>query len=292
MDLEAKIATAREELAKRYPAGVERFSAPASFKGGPHGEGVELFAAEDGSEFSFEGYAAVFDQLSDDLGGFRVVIKRGAFKRVLTDDVRLLVNHDSNLLLARTTSGTLKIKEDPKGLRVLADVAPTQLGKDLKVLMERGDLDQMSFQFQVEEDEWEEADDGTLLRTIISFAGLFDVAPVTFPAFPQTEARISVSRDDLIAEAWSIHRGETEATDARKAAIDRDLQSFNTTSPWAAELAFRAAAEEPELLAAVPDLRVTVEKEPQEPEAEESFATPEVRRALLRNRELELARPT
>lgn len=287
MDLQAKIASAREELGRRYPAGVERFSASASF-----GK-AETFSTA-GSEFSFEGYAAVFDQLSDDLGGFRVTIKRGAFRKVLTDDVRLLVNHDPNLLLGRTKSGTVQISEDPKGLRVKADVAPTQLGRDLKVLMERGDLDQMSFAFTVDEDEWEEADDGTLLRTISSFGDLFDVAPVTYPAFPQTEARIQVSKDDLLAEAWSIYRDESEATPERKAEIDAALQSFNTTSPWAAELAFRAAAEEPELLAAVPDLRVTVEKANPEPEPAppvDSFASPAKRRALLRTRELELARP-
>lgn len=286
MSFEAKVNAAREQLSRLYPAGVERFSAPASFG---KAEPSEEFAHSGDGEFGFEGYAAVFDQLSDDLGGFRVSIKRGAFKRNLQDDVRLLVNHDPNLLLGRTKSGTVQLSEDPKGLRVKADIAPTQLGKDLKILMERGDLDQMSFAFRVEEDEWEEADDGTLLRHISRFSELYDVAPVTYPAFPQTEAHIELSKDDLLSEAWSIHRGERAATDERKAELDAALGRFNTTSPWTAELAFRAAAEEPELLAAVPDLRVTVEKDkPEESDEPQAFTSAARRRALLRSRALEI----
>lgn len=130
------------------------------------------------------GHAAVFNRLSENLGGFREQIEAGAFSDVLNDDVRALFNHDHNLILGRTRSGTLRLSEDSEGLAYELDPPDTQLGRDLVVSLKRGDVNQSSFAFSVDEDNWEEDDDGVVIRTIIKVKRLYDVSPVTFPAYP------------------------------------------------------------------------------------------------------------
>lgn len=132
------------------------------------------------------GYGAVFDSLSENLGGFRERIQPGAFDDVLDNDVRALINHDPNLLLARTKSGTLKLDVDATGLRYGFDLPDTSYAKDLAVSLKRGDISQSSFAFSVEDDKWEEDDDGRIIRTILKVGHLYDVSPVTYPAYPDT----------------------------------------------------------------------------------------------------------
>lgn len=124
-------------------------------------------------------------------GGFWEQIAPGAFDRALNEDqdVRFLVDHDPSRVLARTASGTLSLSSDKKGLLVDADLADTSIGRDLRVLLERGDVSQMSFGFVVNKDEWAMQKDGTELRTIHD-VDLFDVSAVTFPAYPQTDAAV------------------------------------------------------------------------------------------------------
>jgi HK97 family phage prohead protease len=133
-----------------------------------------------------EGYAALFDELSEDLGGFREKIQAGAFKKSLKKtDVRALWNHDSNFVLGRKSAGTLVLKEDERGLKVKIDPPEAQWAKDLMTSIERGDVTQMSFGFRVIKDSWEEKGKQNI-RTLDE-VNLFDVSPVTFPAYPQTE---------------------------------------------------------------------------------------------------------
>jgi len=139
------------------------------------------------------GYAAVFNQWSEDLGGFREMILPGAFTETLTHDVRALINHDANMVLGRTRSGTLELSEDEIGLRIKIALPNTQYAKDLIEAMKRGDVDQMSFGFSVGQDNWYE-EDGQMKREIIKVDRLYDVSVVTFPAYPQT---IAQARDVL-----------------------------------------------------------------------------------------------
>lgn len=148
---------------------------------------TEIRIHEDDSGKSVEGHAAVYEKLSEDLGGFREKIDRGAFDGVLTDDVRALFNHDANMVLGRTKSGTLSLETDQDGLVYRFSAPDTTAGKDLLVMLERGDVDQSSFGFRVSEDKWEERDDGQVIRTIKKVERLFDVSPVTFPAYPDTD---------------------------------------------------------------------------------------------------------
>lgn len=144
----------------------------------------------DGEERKIEGYAALFDSLSLNLGGFREIIAKGAFDDVLDNDVRALFNHDKNQIIGRTKSGTLTLFVDERGLGYRCVPPETTIGNDLMVSVERGDITQSSFGFQIEEDEWDEDDEGRWIRTITKVKRLFDVSPVTFPAYEETEVTV------------------------------------------------------------------------------------------------------
>ena len=156
-------------------------------------ERCEIRKAPDGGPVTFRGYAAVFNSLSVDLGGFRERIAPGAFASTLTNgaDVRLLINHDANLILGRSISGTLKLGEDEVGLWAEAELPDTSYARDLVVSMERGDITQMSFGFKPRKDAWEAQDEetGLPIRELLE-ADLFDVSPVTYPAYPETSAEV------------------------------------------------------------------------------------------------------
>ncbi len=100
------------------------------------------------------GYAAVFNAESKDLGNFTESIKPGAFSRSLKnpDDILALYDHDQRSVLGRVGSGTLKLNEDERGLYFEISLPPTTVGKDLGILVERGDVHGASFAFNVPED--------------------------------------------------------------------------------------------------------------------------------------------
>jgi HK97 family phage prohead protease len=131
-----------------------------------------------------EGYGAMFNVRSVDMG-FTEVIEKGSFDTADMSDVRMLNDHLSHMILARTKSGTLTVGIDDTGLFYRGDVADTSFGRDLLVSVGRGDVDQSSFGFSVEKDDWEYAD-GLLLRHIVKVSSVVDVSPTAFPAYPQT----------------------------------------------------------------------------------------------------------
>jgi len=139
------------------------------------------------------GHAAVFGQLSEDLGGFREQIAPGAFADAIAgDDVRALFNHDPNFILGRNRAKTLRMKEDTRGLAIEIDAPDTQTIRDLVLApIERGDVTQMSFGFSVRPNgqDWAKDDEGRVIRTLKSLR-LFDVSPVVFPAYPQTDVAV------------------------------------------------------------------------------------------------------
>lgn len=154
-------------------------------------EGLQIEERE-GMSPMIRGHAAVFNELSEDLGGFREQIAPGAFSEALmTDDVRALFNHDSNFVLGRNRSGTLRMSEDGTGLATEIDPPDTQWARDLAVSMKRGDITQMSFAFGVPKggQSWNKNEAGESIRTV-SKVRLYDVSLVTFPAYPQTDAAI------------------------------------------------------------------------------------------------------
>jgi hypothetical protein len=158
----------------------------------------------DGETKKIYGYSAVFNELSEDLGGFREKISPGAFRKTIKkDDIRALFNHDPNYVLGRNINGTLKLKEDEKGLKVEIEPPDTQWARDLLVSISRGDINQMSFGFLVEIEEWDNSDKKCPIRTQIE-TRLFDVSPVTFPAYLQTQVGVRTAQDvfnDFISES-------------------------------------------------------------------------------------------
>ncbi len=112
--------------------------------------------AKDGAGRTIAGYAAVFNSTADIGDSFREIIAPGAFSGTLGGDVMALIGHDRNRVLGRTTAGTLRLREDDTGLAVEIDLPDTTDGRDLAVLIERGDVSGMSFGFVVTKQRWDE----------------------------------------------------------------------------------------------------------------------------------------
>lgn len=149
---------------------------------------VDLRAGLEGESRTLEGYAVVFGSLSEDLGGFREIVEPGAFGEALNErpDVRALFNHDPSMVLGRTVNGTLRLAEDATGLRVAVTLPDTSYAQDVHRLVERGDVNQMSFAFRTRKggETWA-TEEGQRLRRLRSLS-IFDVSVVTFPAYQAT----------------------------------------------------------------------------------------------------------
>ena len=175
---------------------------------------------EEGETMNVVGHASVYNTMSEDLGGFREIIAPGAFDDVLENDVRALINHDGNLILARTTSGTLKLSTDEKGLKYEFDMPQTSYGKDLAISMKRGDVTQSSFAFTVENDNWE-TKDGMDVSTITKVKRLFDVSRVTYPAYPDADDLVIAKR------SLSVYKEKQERLKEEKDLVKRSLLNLN-----------------------------------------------------------------
>lgn len=132
------------------------------------------------------GYAAVFNSPTDIAGIWTEVVAPGAFAAALRNgtDVRALYDHDSGRLLGRVSSGTLRLREDDKGLAVEIDLPDTQDGRDVATLIERGDLKGMSFGFYVTKQEWDETIEPP--KRTIREVELFEVTVCGDPAYTDT----------------------------------------------------------------------------------------------------------
>lgn len=144
------------------------------------------------------GYAAVFGPLSEDLGGFRERVDPAAFNKTLKSnkDVRAFLNHDTTLVLGCRSTGTLQLDTDTNGLRVEIALPDTSYARDLRALMERGDVRQMSFAFLTNPggDKWDgKTEDGLKIRTLTDVE-LVEVSVVSIPAYPDTSAAIRSMR--------------------------------------------------------------------------------------------------
>lgn len=148
--------------------------------------GIEVRDVE-GAAPKIIGHAAVFNRDSEDMG-FIERVAPGAFARAIAEkqDVRALWNHDRNYVLGRTASGTLALSEDSEGLRYEIDAPDVQWARDLHVSIQRGDVTQSSFAFSVVSEEWRKDDAGKWTRTLKD-VDLYDVSPVTYPAYPDTD---------------------------------------------------------------------------------------------------------
>ena len=174
---------------------------------------VEVRKAADGTR-KINATAVVFNQLSENLGGWREQIDPGAFDACDMADVRCLVNHDDNLVLGRTVSKTLSLSKDTSGLGFECDPPDTSYARDLAVCMDRGDIDQCSFSFSVAPGgaDWaEDPNTGGEIRTVKKISRLYDVSVVTFPAYTQTSAELR-SAADILSERQSAGQSAPPAS--------------------------------------------------------------------------------
>lgn len=143
------------------------------------------FETRDGvaDENYIEGYAAVFNKDSEDFGGWYERIAPGAFTDVLQDNAVALFNHDMNLVLGRNGIN-VTLKQDEFGLKYRVKLPSTTLGNDMRQLIKEGIIHQSSFAFTVAEQEWKHADGAPSVRTLKKIKRLYDVSPVTTPAYP------------------------------------------------------------------------------------------------------------
>jgi len=190
---------------------------------------MRLKEPEDAEGGGITGYAAVFDSWSEDLGFFKEQIAPGAFgKTIKNGDVRALINHDPNLVIGRTKNGTLRLWEDDKGLGYEVDLPETSYARDLRESIRRKDITQNSFGFQVVRDEW--SDDGK--RRTLREVQLFDISPVTFPAYKQTNVKlrlreIGIDYDALGVAMIRVTRGHV---------LDSDVELIRSTIKTLGEL--------------------------------------------------------
>ncbi|RVL37994.1 HK97 family phage prohead protease [Sinorhizobium meliloti] len=178
--------------------------------------GVETRAEDE--KRTLVGYAAVFNSDADIGGWWTERIAPGAFAETISGDVRALVDHDMGRVIGRTKSGTLRLSEDSKGLRVEIDIPNTTDGNDLWELVERGDISGMSFGFSVTKQSWDETIDPPT-RTIEA-VDLFEVSAVAWPAYDDTE----IGKRSL--QEWrDAHQPEpdTEITDPAAAPVTKAM---------------------------------------------------------------------
>jgi HK97 family phage prohead protease len=179
---------------------------------------MELRVAGDDKTPVLEGHIAVFNQLSDDLGGFREKIVPGAFAETLkTQDVRALWNHENDLVLGRMSAGTLELQEDDTGLAFKNTPPDTTWFRDRLVSLKRKDVTGASFGFYTDADEWTTEADGTRIR-VLKKVTLVEVSPgVTFPAYPQADTEVAMRS----MAAWQS--GEAARAGQPAAAVVEDL---------------------------------------------------------------------
>jgi HK97 family phage prohead protease len=176
------------------------------------------------------GHAALFNTPSIFMG-FREVIRPGAFADSLKGDIRALWQHDTTRVLGRTKANTLRLWEDDQGLAFELNPPDTQDGRDAVTLIERGDVDQMSFGFTTPPggDSWSEDEDGIPLRELNKI-GLMEVSPVTWAAYPQTGVGVMRSAPEWVQRALAHGVDDSSKADelarARLGLMLKRLQLF------------------------------------------------------------------
>jgi len=204
-----------------------------SFEDAPEAELVVEERA--GGKTVITGYAAVYDRLSLELpGNFRERIMPGAFDKVLArqrgkQDVVAVFNHDNNIVLGRTSSGTLELSSDAKGLRY--EVTPPATRSDIVELIARRDVRGSSFAFTVGTggDAWSSDDKGSI-RSVREVSGLFDVGPVVNPAYPDSSVQAALRS----YEAWMETQNVKEIVKAPIASVRSWI--MEASEAWARRL--------------------------------------------------------
>lgn len=167
---------------------------------------LEYRDAQEDSPRIISGYAAVFEEWSNPIWWFKEKIQRDAFQDCDFTKCVACFNHNTDSILARYSSGTLKLEVDQVGLRFEFEVPNTTVGNDMYELVKRGDISQCSFAFVVEEDSWKYAEGNELdERTIVKISQLWDVSLVTYPAYEGTSVDARSADFDKLLEKKNQH---------------------------------------------------------------------------------------
>jgi hypothetical protein len=156
----------------------------------------------DNGQRKIAGYAARFNEESEDMGGWKEVLRAGSFDDVLDNDVLALMNHNADKVLGRTPQ-TLRLRQDEFGLFYEFDVPAVTYADDLVVSMQRNDINKSSFGFSVSEDSWDmpTPDRPYPLRVISKIKRLYDVSVVAMPAYPSTSSEVRAKAKEIMALA-------------------------------------------------------------------------------------------
>lgn len=155
---------------------------------------TEFITREEGEMPTIEGYFSVFNSIYEIAPGMTESVARGAFSKTLAGDIRALTNHDTTLVLGRTAAHTLELREDEHGLWGKISINPKDTdAMNLYERVKRGDVNQCSFGFEIDSEETDFRDDGTVHWTITEVT-LYEVSCCTFPAYKETN--ISARSDE------------------------------------------------------------------------------------------------
>ena len=173
---------------------------------------MQQFQTRDaGNDLYIEGYFAVFNSEYPLWDGATEVVKPGAFTNSISGDVRALINHDSSLVLGRTKAGTLTLRQDERGLWGSIKINRDDVdAMNLYARVQRGDVDQCSFGFDIKRETFVDLGDGKCRWEIEEVDPLYEVSVCTFPAY--TETSVSARKQDLAeiekrrVEAWRSDR--------------------------------------------------------------------------------------
>lgn len=168
-------------------------------------------------ELTIEGYFALYEQETELFEGTYEIITKGAFDNTLNNDIRALWNHNTQYVLGRNKSGSLEIKADDKGLFATVKLPKTQYAQDLYELVQRGDVDQCSFGFNILAEDLEELASGGY-RWRINEIDLHEVSVVTFPAYENTTVQ---------ARAKQLEEIQGRKIEEKRKALEKRLGAIN-----------------------------------------------------------------
>ena len=160
------------------------------------------------AEKVIEGYFALYEQETELFDGVYEIITKGAFDNTLNNDIRALWNHNSQYVLGRSKNGSLEMKADDKGLFGTIKLPNTQYAQDLHELVQRGDIDQCSFGFNILGEDLEELANGGY-RWRINEIDLHEISVVTFPAYENTTVQARSKQIEQI-EQRKMQQKKTE----------------------------------------------------------------------------------
>jgi uncharacterized protein len=173
-------------------------------------------AEESDNERTIEGYFALYESETELFDGIYEIITKGAFDNTLNNDIRALWNHNTQYVLGRSKNGSLSLKADEKGLFGTIKLPNTGYAEDLYELVQRGDIDQASFGFNILNEDIEELASGGY-RWRINEIDLHEISVVTFPAYENTTVQ---------ARAKQVEQMEERKLQAKKDELSKRLKGL------------------------------------------------------------------